>query len=223
MKKLLFVTILILTSLYTFSQSAFAQDAFIDQLTGTVEIKGPKETSFKTASKGDKLSKDTIISTSFKSYAIIKIGGTTITVRPLTNLSLAEIQKSEETETLNVNLQSGRVRVEVKPAAGTKALTTVSSPSSTASVRGTNFEFDTNNLYVNEGTVSFVGNNGQNVLVGAGGSSQVDYTGQVSNPRDERNANLMPSSPVGTSSKEMPVSAPAAANAPFTFGLEFED
>jgi hypothetical protein len=218
MKKLLFVTIFILTGLY-----AFSQDAFIDQLTGTVEIKQPKDTAFKTAYKGDKLSKDTIISTSFKSYAIIKIGDTTISVRPLTTLSLAEIQKIEETETLNVSLQTGRIRVDVKPAAGTKALTTVSSPSSTASVRGTSFEFDTNNLYVKEGTVSFSGTNGQNVLVGAGGTSQVNQTGQVSSPKDERNANLMPPSPIGTSAKEMPSSAPPLANPPFTFELEFKE
>jgi len=218
MKKILFVTIFILTGLY-----AFSQDAFIDQLTGTVEIKQPKDAAFKAAFKGDKLFKDTIISTSFKSYAIIKIGDTTISVRPLTTLSLAEIQKSEDTETLNVSLQSGRVRVDVKPAAGTKALTTVSSPSSTASVRGTSFEFDTNNLYVKEGTVSFSGTNGQNILVSAGGTSQVDQTGQVSSPRDERNANLMPPSPIGTSAKEMPSSAPPLANPPFTFELEFKD
>jgi len=218
MKKLLFVTIFILTGLY-----AFSQDAYIDQLTGTVEIKQPKDASFRTANKGDKLFKDTIISTSFKSYAIVIIGGTTITVRPLTTLSLAEIQKSEENETLNVSLQSGRVRVDVKPAAGTKAITTVSSPSSTASVRGTSFEFDTNNLYVREGTVSFSGNNGQNVLVGAGGTSQVNQSGQVTSPRDEKNANLMPPSPVGTSAKEMPASAPSLANTPFTFELYFQD
>jgi hypothetical protein len=218
MKKLLFVTIFILAGLY-----AFCQDAFIDQLTGTVEIKQPKEAAFRAANKGDKLFKDTVISTGFKSYAIIKIGGTTITVRPLTTLSLAEIQKSEETETLDLSLQSGRVRVDVKPAAGTKALTTVSSPSSTASVRGTSFEFDTNNLYVNEGTVSFVGTNGQNVLVGAGGSSQVEQTGQVSNPRDEKIANLMPPSPIGTGAKEMPVSTPASANASVNLEFKWQD
>jgi len=217
MKKLLFVTIFILTGLY-----AFSQDAFIDQLTGTVEIKQPREASFRAAKQGDKIFKDTIISTGFKSYAIVKIGSTTITVRPLTTLSLAEIQTSEETETLNVNLQAGRVRVDVKPAAGTRALTTVTSPSSTASVRGTSFEFDTNNLYVNEGTVSFSGNNGQNVFVTAGGSSQVEQTGQASNPRDEKNATLMPPSPIGTSAKEMPASAPAAANISI-FELEFQD
>jgi len=223
MKKLLFVTIFILTGLYVFSQNESSQDAFIDQITGTVEIKQPKETSFKIANKGDKIFKDTIISTSFKSYAIIKIGGTTITVRPLTVLSLAEIQKLEETEILNLNLQAGRIRVEVKPPAGTKASTSVGSPSATASVRGTSFDFDTNNIYVNEGAVSFTGKNGQNVIVNAGGSSRVDQAGQASNPRDERDADLMPPSPVGTSAKEMPVSTPAPANIPFTFELEFQD
>jgi len=216
MKKLLVVTVFFLAGLH-----AFCQDAFIDQLTGTVEIKQPKETSFKTANKGDKLFQDTVISTSFKSYAIVKIGSTLITVRPLTALTLAEIQKVEETETLNVNLQTGRVRVEVKPPAGTKAIMKVSSPTSTASVRGTSFEFDTNNLYVREGTVSFSGSNGQNVLVSAGGSSQVDQMGQVSRPSDERNANLMPPRPVGTGAKEMPVSIPASTVTSFVFGLEF--
>jgi len=217
MKKLLFVTIFILTGL-----NVFAQDAFIEQLTGTVGIKQPKEESFKTANKGDKIFKDTIISTSFKSYAIVKIGGTTITVRPLTTLSLTEIQKLDESETLNVNLQAGRVRVDVKPAAGTKAIMTVSSPTSTASVRGTNFEFDTNNLYVNEGTVSFVGNKGQNILVSAGGSSRVEQTGQVTTPRDDRNANLMPPSPVGTSARDAPLSGPVTTGVPFTINFVFQ-
>jgi len=217
MKKLVFVTVFILTGL-----RVFCQDAFIDQLTGTVEIKQPKETSFKTANKGDKVFKDTIISTSFKSYAIVKIGSTLITVRPLTALTLAEIQKIEETENLNVNLQTGRIRVEVKPPAGTKAIMKVSSPTATASVRGTSFEFDTNNLYVREGTVSFSGSNGQNVLVSTGGSSQVTQSGQASSPSDERKANLMPPRPVGTSAKEMPVSIPVNVNIPFTIELEFK-
>jgi len=217
MKKLLFAAIFILTGLY-----AFSQDAFIDQLTGTVGIKQPKEESFKTANKGDIIFKDTIIQTSFKSYAIIKIGSTLITVRPLTTLSLTEIQKLEESESLNVNLQAGRVRVEVKPPAGTKASATLTSPSSVASVRGTDFEFDIYNLYVNEGTVSFAGNNGQTVLVGAGERSRVDKTGQVSIPWDDKKANLMPPSPAGTSSGEMPASSAIAANAIFTINVNFK-
>jgi len=217
MKKILFVTIFILTGLY-----AFSQDAFIDQLTGTVGIKQPKEEVFKTANKGDKIFKDTIIQTSFRSYAIIKIGSTLITVRPLTTLSLTEIQSLEESETINVNLQMGRVRVDVKPPAGKKASTTLTSPSSVASVRGTSFEFDINNLYVSEGTVSFAGNNGQTVLVSEGGNSRVDRTGQVSTPWDNKKANLMPPSPAGTSAKEMPASSTIASNSIFTINVQFK-
>ena len=216
MKNMLFVIVFILTGFY-----AFCQDAFIDQLTGEVGIKQPQEASFRTANKGDRLLKDTIIQTSFRSYAVIKIGVTMITVRPLTTLSLTEIQKLDETESLNVNIQAGRVRVNVNPPAGTKASTTLTSPSSVASVRGTDFEFDTNNLYVNEGTVSFVGNNGQNVLVNAGERSQVEQTGQVTNPLDEKNKDLLPPSPVGTGDIDMFFSGFSGSNSFFNMGLIF--
>ena len=216
MKKSLLVIIFVLTGL-----NVFSQDAFIDQLTGTVEIRQPGENTFKAANKGDTVFQDTVISTGFKSYAIVKTGGATITIRPLTALSLTEIQKSDETEILNVNLQSGKVRVDVKPPSGTKASATLTSPGATASVRGTNFEFDTNNLSVREGTVSFAGNKGQNVLVSAGENSRVDNTGQATTPRDERNSNLLPPSPVGTSAGDTPFSGPAATGVNFTLSLEF--
>jgi hypothetical protein len=216
MKNLLFVTIFVLTGL-----CVYAQNAVIEQTTGTVEIKQPGETSFKKASGGEKIFKETVISTSFKSFAIVKIGSTTITVRPLTLMSLLEIQKSAETETLQVSVQTGRVRVDVKPPAGAKADATVRGPTATASVRGTSFEFDAHTVYVNEGKVSFSGNRGQNVLVGAGETSRVDQTGRASNPIDERNANLMPPSPAGTGAQDSAVSGSAAASGvPFTIELE---
>jgi len=216
MRKLLFITIFIATGFY-----AFAQDAFIDELTGTVGIKQPKDESFRTANKGDKLFKDTIIQTSFRSIAIIKIGSTTLTVRPITTLSLTEIQKLEETETLNINLQAGRVRVDVKPPAGAKAHATFTSPSSVASVRGTSFEFDINTLYVNEGAVSYIGNKGQSILIRAGESSHVEWTGQVSNPLDEKRANLMPPNLIGTSAKDTPVFGSTGTNLILVIGLGF--
>jgi hypothetical protein len=219
MKKLLFVTVFIATGLYL-----SAQNAVIEQVSGTVEIKQPGETSFKPAKAGDTVFQETVISTGFKSFALVKIGSTAITVRPLTLLSLTEVQKSAESETLNVSLQAGRVRVDVKPPAGEKALATVRGPIATASVRGTSFEFDTSNLYVSEGTVSFSGNRGQGVLVGAGGASRVDEAGQASNPRDERAANLMPPSPAGTGAEggiaSVSVPVPAATGVPFTVELE---
>jgi hypothetical protein len=216
MKKLLLVTIFILTGWY-----ASAQNGVIERVTGTVEIKQPQETSFIKANGGAEIFQETVISTGFKSFAVIRLGSTTITVRPLTLMSLTEIQKSEEVETLQVNLQAGRVRVDVKPAAGTKAATTISSPSAVASVRGTSFEFDTSNLYVNEGAVNFSGNRGQNVLVNTGGSSRVEQTGRASNPKDQRISNLMPPSPVGTGTEDGIASGTAAAGVPFIIELDF--
>jgi len=220
MKKLLLVTILVFAGLGVFSQETFI-GAYIDQLTGTVEIKQPGEKSFKSASSGDKIFKETVISTGFKSYAIIRIGSATITARPLTQLTLSEIQKSGETETLNVNLQTGRVRVDVKPPAGTRTSATVTGPSTTASVRGTSFEFDTDNLYVSEGAVTYIGNRGQDVIVRAGENSRLKQTGQVAYPRDGRNLDLMPPNPVGTGAMDAPSSGPVVTGANFELGLEF--
>ena len=199
-----------------------AQNAVIERITGTVEIKQPGENSFKNANSGDTLYKETVIATGFKSLAVIKIGSTTITARPLTHLTLTEIQALSEAETVNINLQAGRIRVDVKPSVGTKARMTVNSPTATASVRGTSFEFDTDNLFVNEGTVSFNGSRGQNILVSAGGNSRVGQTGQVVSPRDRRNADLLPPSPAGINAGDVPVSLPVAAGANFAIELEFK-
>jgi len=216
MKKLLFVTIFVLTGL-----NVFSQDAYIEQLTGTVEIKHPGENSFKAAKSGDKIFNETAISTGFKSYALIKIGSAIITARPLTQLTLSEIQKLGETEKLDVNLHIGRVRVDVKPPAGTKASATFTGPTTTASVRGTSFEFDTDNLYVSEGAVSYTGNRGQGVIVRAGENSRLKQTGQVAYPRDGRNSNLMPPNPVGTSAGDIPAPGPVVTGASFELGLEY--
>jgi len=217
MKQMLFLTIFILTCL-----CVSAQNAVIEHITGMVEIKQPGENTFKNANTGDKLFKETVISTGFKSFAIIKIGSTTITARPLTHLTLTEIENLSESETLNVNLQAGRVRVDVKPPAGTKAATTVKGPIVTASVRGTSFEFDTDNLYVNEGAVSFIGNRGQIILVRAGESSRLDQSGTVTIPKQERISNLMPPNPAGTGAGESAVMGSSSTGVGFSIGLEFQ-
>jgi len=269
MRQLAFITIFMLAGL-----CVFAQHGVIERIAGTVEIKQPGESSFKNASSGDTLYKETVIATGFKSLAVIKIGSTTITARPLTHLTLTEIQALSEAETVNINLQAGRIRVDVKPSVGTKARmtvnsptatasvrgtrtlteiqalseaetvninlqagrirvdvkppvgtkarTTINSPTATASVRGTSFEFDTDNLFVNEGTVSFNGSRGQNILVSAGGTSRVGQTGQVTIPRDERNASLLPPSPIGTNAEDAPVPGSAPTEVYFSINMEFE-
>ena len=178
----------------------FAQNGVIKELTGTVELKRAGQADFIPAKSGDTVTKDTVISTGFKSIAIVSVGNTLLTVRPLTRLTLAEISASAESETLNVNLQTGRMRVDVKPPAGTKAIMTVSSPTATASVRGTSFEFDSQRLNVLSGTVSFHGNHGGVMLVNAGSTSEIKDNGKAADPIETYTAELLPPPITGSDS-----------------------
>jgi len=176
----------------------FAQSGVVKELSGTVELKFPGSQEFVAAKAGDRISQDTVISTGFKSSALIEVGSAVITVRPLTSLTLSEIGSDSKGENLNMNLRTGRVRVELTPPAGTKASMSVSSPVATASVRGTGFEFDTRNIYVERGAVAFRGNRGGLTRVNAGFRGRLDNNGKVSNPVDTMNSGLRPRAPVGS-------------------------
>jgi uncharacterized membrane protein YgcG len=181
----------------------FAQNGVIKDLTGTVELKPAGAAAFTPATAGAQLRADTVISTGFKSTALVEVGSAVIAVRPLTRLTLTEISASQGTEALNVNLQAGRVRVDVNPPAGTKASLTVTSPSATASVRGTSFYFDAMNVSVREGTVAFKGNKGYTVQVGAGFFSGIDPYNIASGARSIISTGFEPSSPAGYEAASM--------------------
>jgi hypothetical protein len=199
MKKTIFAFIFVMAVM-----SAFAQNGVIKELSGTVELKSAGSSVFTAAKAGDIVKQDTVVSTSLKSNALIEVGSTVIAVRPLTRLTLTEIRASSESEALNVSLQSGRVRVDVKPPAGTKTVMTASSPSSTASVRGTSFELDARNLYVISGNVLFKGTQGVYTLITTGSESAVDQNGRAENPLAFGNAAYLPPMPVGTQSYASP-------------------
>jgi len=176
----------------------FAQSGVMKEFSGVVELKFPGSQDFVPAKTGDRISQDTVISTGFKSSALIEVGSAIITVRPLTVLTLKEIEASRESENLNMNLRTGRVRVELNRPAGTKVSMSVSSPAATASVRGTVFEFDTRNIYVERGVVAFKGSRGGLTRVNAGSSGQLDNSDKVYSPVDTMNSGLRPRVPVGS-------------------------
>ena len=206
MRKEALVLILLFSGFYI-----FAQNGTIRELSGTVELKNAGTSAFVPAKNGDSVNQDTVISTGFKSSALVELGNTLITVKALTRLTLTEIRAASGTETINVNLQAGRVRVDLNPPSGTRAVMTVKSPIATASVRGTSFEFDTRNLYVNNGTVSFRGNRGSSMMVGTGYSSNINENDKAADPLDVKNAKLRPKAPGNTDSGEggyKPASSP---------------
>lgn len=118
MRKIFLVVLLLTAAVYAvFAQgtSSPAGVGVIQELSGYVQLKLAGSYDFVAARAGSEIAQDTIISTGFKSTAIVTVGGTVITVKPLTRLSLAEIQSASELETLNVSLQIGSVMVDVNP------------------------------------------------------------------------------------------------------------
>ncbi|MCL2069789.1 MAG: FecR family protein [Treponema sp.] len=158
-----------------------AQTGVIRELTGTVEISAAGG-AFVPAAIGAVLAQNAVISTGFRSSALIEVGSTFLAVRPLSRMTLTEISSMAGTETLGVNLQAGRVRVEINPPPGTRSSMEIISPMAVASVRGTSFDFDTRNLYVHSGNVIFKGTRSQGTPIGAGSSSSIGTKGIAINP-----------------------------------------
>jgi len=188
MKHLTVALVVFFATVNIFAQTQNAQAGFatIKEIAGTVELKRPGSANYVHASVGDRVANATIISTGFRSSAVLDTGSSTITVRPLTNLSLETIMDTGNAETTNLELKTGRIRVDVNPPTGSRTNFNVQSPSSTASVRGTNFEMDFMNLKVNKGTVQLgSAASDQPVVVIAGQSSWVDAeTGKAINSYD---------------------------------------
>ena len=201
------ISILMIHNVYAQTGSRTAQ---IRELSGTVEIRKAGSETWQPASRGQNISSDTTISTGFKSSALIAMGDSLLTVRPLTRLTLTELSMIQDTESIQLNLQTGRVRADVKAPAGAKAQFTVQSPSATASVRGTVFEFDTLNLWVSEGTVEFSGASNVPVLVDAGRFSYSDErSGRAINPETAIIAEMKPELPFASDAVSSGESAPA--------------
>jgi len=155
-RKFLLFIVLSMSLSVLYAQSDLAQ---IRELSGKVEIKASNG-SWVPASVGMRLDKNTDISTGFNSSAVVALGESLLTIKALTRLSLEEIVRREQSETVSLHLLAGRVRADVKPPAGSRTQFTVRSATATASVRGTSFEFDTVNLNVTEGIVSYSGSRG---------------------------------------------------------------
>ena len=190
MKRMSVFLLILVCAAFAFAQTP---EAMIREMTGTVELKIGGSGDWVAAKTGDRLEKSTVISTSFKSTALLAVGNTTLMVRPLTRLSLEEIMSEEGTETLAVGLSSGRVRVEAKPPAGNRMNITVQAPMALASVRGTTFNIDPLNISVEEGLIKYAGiiGRGQAVKVGAGQVSMINEFGNAVNPLDLAEMDLL--------------------------------
>jgi hypothetical protein len=199
-----------------------AQTAVIRELTGIVEIKEPGALEWKTAGTGQTLDRTALLSTGFNSTALIGIGNSTLMVRPLTRLSLEEIAAAQGRERITVNLRAGRVRAEVKPPTGGTVNFSVRSPTATASVRGTVFEFDGTRLNVEEGRVHLGGQTVTGAYIGAGHSTAADpETGRTALAAERVKEEMSPALPSGVDAVPAGPAAAVPAGAGLGFGFDW--
>jgi hypothetical protein len=195
--------------------------AAIRSITGRVEIKASGATEWRAAEEGQILDRAALISTGFKSTAIISIGNSEITVRPLTRLSLAEIHMAGNSEQVLLNMPTGRIRAEVNPPVGGTVDFSVRSPSVTASVRGTVFDFDGIRLTVEQGRVRLAVEGAAGVYVGRGHSTiAAPERGRIPSVIEQVKGDMSPPLPVGIAEVPSAPAAPAAANA--GLGITFD-
>lgn len=166
---------------------------------GNVEVKFPGG-DWIPARAGMQIQSSGLISTGFKSTAMLTLGNSTILVRPLTRLSLEALAVRNGEEQISLSLRAGRIRAEVSPPPDSKVAFTVKSPAVTASVRGTSFDFDGSNLRVLSGTVAFMGRDKVTVFAGTDQKAGINPQGRSSIPvsgEREKMAQISPPSAPG--------------------------
>jgi|GEM_PF-1272354 len=150
-------------------------------IAGKVEYQRPGS-AWTPAKAGDSIDKGTVVSTGFKSSATLKLGEATLFLKSLTRLSLEDLVRTSGGTQTKLYLLSGRVKADVPREAGKTNDFRVRSPTATASVRGTAFDFDGMNLIVSRGKVQYQTPTSQFRLVGAQEFAFISANGTVAPP-----------------------------------------
>ena len=127
-------------------------NAIVTQLKGRVEIRyGSGD--WIPAEEGMILDPGALISTGLGASAILEVGESVLNIKPLTRMAIDELITDSGLQTTRLSLRIGRVRAEVKTTRSVSHDFKIRSPTSTAAVRGTVFDFQEGILHVNEGQV----------------------------------------------------------------------
>eukprot|EP01156_Anaeramoeba_ignava_P010638 Anaeramoba_ignava/a480330_69.p3 GENE.a480330_69~~a480330_69.p3 ORF type:complete len:339 (-),score=51.61 a480330_69:1530-2546(-) len=146
------VLILLICSMFI-----FAEEVILRNISGKVEISSSENGNWKQATEGMIIELSDTVSTGFGSSATLDMGTSKVTLKPLTRMTVDMYLKTANKVSTSLFLQVGAVKA-VVDSTTVKQNFQVQSPFSTASVRGTKFEFDGKKLSVTEGTVAlFVG------------------------------------------------------------------
>ena len=115
--------------------SLCAMEVKVVEVTGKVEVQ--RDDKWVAVNKGDILPPGSVISTGFKSEAVIAFDETVIKVKALTRLTIEQLFEKNGDKASSVYLDTGSISADVKPAENKRVGFSVKTPAATASVRGT--------------------------------------------------------------------------------------
>lgn len=116
-----------------------AENATVVSLKGKVEVS--REGKWIPLSENAKISEGEVISTGFKSEAVLKYEGSLMQLGPLTRITLEQLAQSDTKDSVSVYLNTGAVSSQVTHSTNKRVSYTVRNPIAVASVRGTDFTF----------------------------------------------------------------------------------
>ena len=136
MKRIILSVFLLLGSVALFAATETAQNkAEVISFTGKAEYQTAQ--GWLPITVGTTLDQGTMISTGFKSSVVLAIGDSRFTVAALSRITIDKLTESDSNYDTEMNLSTGKLKMDVKAKPGTSTSFTVRSPTATASVRGT--------------------------------------------------------------------------------------
>ncbi len=181
----------------------FSNTITIQSVTGVVQVKLKEDSNWIDAKENMALNSGSIINTGFKSSVIIKVNGSLLEVKQVTQISVASLIESNNTIT-DIDLKYGKIKAVVEPAAtDVKTNFKVRSANSTASVRGTIFYYGDSYLYVEKGTVFFESKNGDYLFVQGDEEAVIKKFKNIQDPFANKNVSYnINTNPTGLSNEE---------------------
>ena len=169
-------TILLIIPLLAALMSLYSQEVTVKDATGRVEYQIPGG-DWNPVERGIIIPVSATISTGFQSRAVLESPRSTITVQPLTRLTIDELQSRNTGSRTSLSLRTGRISAVVKKNDNEPTRFQVKSPIATAAVRGTEFSFNGYQLTVEDGLVAFSSEGGRMITVPLGSSSEMQEGG----------------------------------------------
>lgn len=199
MKKIIIVLLLFAAvgTLWGQTQATFSE------VNGKVEVRPATGGAWVAASPGMDVQSNTMIATGFNASAAIRMGDSTVRVEQLTRMEFEGILEQSDAVETRLNLNVGKMSAQVRSSDGRAQNFQVRSPISTAAVRGTDFEYDGEEIKVQEGTVVVISQNNQEQPVTAGQQSTTTEDTPPSSPAQEAADEATTSTaPTGSGSSE---------------------